>query len=305
MIINYIHFIRSLPRMAQSVYPEIKGAKKLRYNARFCMWSMLKPSVLRSMQKLFDQPEFHLIKDNHPRIFEKPLKPYVCLNWRPRQRAMKIHEHFQALYQMYGPNITHFYTDGGWPLIDILDCSLFLCSGPEREGSLALKLLDPTNRDLFTLAFNISTTPKREIYIGALQGPSEQITDRGEVIKSLTRGMHGLRPKALMLEVLLMLAKEWGIDTLYGITNKGHVYQALRYTGSKRSSISYQYAELWAEYGGKQVSKYMYDIPLEPARKDSSTLNKNKRRLYTKRYAWLDKVREDVHYKSDSIMIYK
>ncbi|MYM58682.1 DUF535 domain-containing protein [Vibrio sp. OCN044] len=294
MFLNYIYFIQSLPKVAQSVYPEIKGVKKLRYNARFCIWSMLTPSVLRTMQTLFDQPKFRPIKEHHPRIFEKPLKPYVCLNWRPRQRAVKIHEHFQALYQMYGSNITYFYTGDGWRLIDILDCSLFLCSGPEREGSLALKLVDPIGRDLFTLAFNISTTPKREIYIGALQGPSEQITDRGEVIKSLTRGMHGLRPKALMLEVLLILAKEWDIDTLYGITNKGHVYQALRYTGSKRSSISYQYGELWSEYGGKQVSKYMYDIPLNPIRKDPSTLNKNKRRLYTKRYAWLDKVKEDV-----------
>lgn len=295
MFINYIHFIQSLPKVAKSVYPDIRGAKKLRYNARFCLWSMLKPSVLKTMQHLFEQPELSSIRKNNPRIFEKPLKPYVCLNWRPRQRAVKIHEHFQSLYQMYGANIHLFYENGGWQLIEIQDCAMVLCPGPEREGSLALKLVDSSNRDLFTLAFNISTTPIRGIEIGALQGPSEYVVDRGEVIKSLTRNMHGLRPKALMLEVLLMLAKEWGIESIYGVTNKGHVYQALRYMGSKRSSVSYQYSELWSEYGGTQVSKYMYKIPLDPVRKDPSALNKNKRRLYTKRYAWLDEVRANIH----------
>ncbi|RSD31596.1 VirK/YbjX family protein [Vibrio pectenicida] len=295
MFINYINFIQSLPKVAKSVYPDIRGAKKLRYNARFCMWSMFKPSVLQCLQTLFEQPEFRPIREQNPRILEKPLKPYVCLNWRPHQRAIKIHEHFHALYQMYGSDTARFYTNDGWRLLSVLDCSIILCPGPEREGSLALKLVDQNQRDLFTLAFNISTTPKHEIHIGALQGPSDCITDRGDIIKSLTKGMHGLRPKALMLEILLMLAKEWGISSIYGITNRGHVYQALRYIGSKRSSISYQYAELWTEYGGTQVSKYMYDIPLVPVRKDPSSLNKNKRRLYTKRYAWLDEVRDSIH----------
>jgi uncharacterized protein VirK/YbjX len=159
---------------------------------------------------------------------------------------------------------------------------------------LALKLTDEKNRDLFTLAFNLSTTPRREIHIGALQGPGDHISDRGEIIKSLTRGIHGLRPKALMLEVLLMLAREWQVDNVFGITNKGHIYQALRYTGSKRSSVTYNYAELWTEYGGEQVSKFMYKIPLQPPRKDPSTLKKTKRRLYTKRYAWIEETQDVV-----------
>ena len=291
MSTNYFHFVKSLPRVAESVYPDIRGAKKLRYNARFCLWSMFKPNVLKQMQQLFDQPEFRPIKETNPRMFEKPLKPFVCLKWRPQQRAAKIYEHFQTLHQMYGRAFLDFYSEEGWCLMDIQDCRLMLCAVPEREGSLALKLVDENKQDLFTLAFNISSSPKREIHIGALQGPGDHITNRGDIIKNLTRGMHGLRPKALMLEVLLILAREWGVESVYGITNKGHVYQALRYTGSKRSSITYNYSELWAEYGGVEVSKYLYQIPLCPARKDPSSLKKAKRRLYTKRYAWL----EDAH----------
>ncbi|MCM5507090.1 VirK/YbjX family protein [Vibrio sp. SCSIO 43169] len=294
MSANYFHFVKSLPRVAESVYPDIRGVKKLRYNARFCLWSMFKPNVLKQMQQLFDQPEFRPIKETNPRMFEKPLKPFVCLKWRPQQRAAKIYEHFQTLHQMYGRAFLDFYSEEGWCLMDIQDCRLKLCAGPEREGSLALKLVDENKQDLFTLAFNISSSPKREIHIGALQGPGEHIIDRGEIIKHLTRGMHGLRPKALMLEVLLMLAREWGVEAVYGVTNRGHIYQALRYTGSKRSSITYNYSELWSEYGGVEVSKYLYQLPLSPARKDPSSLKKTKRRLYTKRYAWLEETHTNI-----------
>ncbi|OAJ96276.1 VirK/YbjX family protein [Vibrio bivalvicida] len=292
MSANYLNFVLSLPKVAETVYPDIRGFKKLRYNARFCLWSMLKPGVLKQMQELFAQPDLKKITEVNPRLLEKPLKPYVCLKWRPEQRAKKIYEHFNSLYEMYGRGFLDFYSNDGWLLADILDCRLLLCAGPEREGSLALKLIDEQNRDLFTLAFNLSSTPNREIHIGALQGPGDYITERGEIIKALTRGMHGLRPKALMVEVLLMLAREWQVEKIFGISNKGHIYQALRYTGSKRSSVTFNYAELWTEYGAEQVSKYIYQIPMQPPRKDPSTLKKTKRRLYTKRYAWLDEIQD-------------
>ncbi|USD31291.1 hypothetical protein CTT30_08410 [Vibrio coralliilyticus] len=302
MLSDYFTFIRSLPLVAQRVYPEIHGLKKVRYNVRFCLWSMLKPNALKQMQRLFEHPDFRPITETNPRMFEKPLKPFVCLQWRPKQRAIKIYEHFQTLHQMYGRAFLDFYSEAGWLLLGVQDCSLILCAGPEREGSLALKLVDENKQDLFTLAFNISSSPKREIHIGALQGPGDHITGRGEIIKSLTRGMHGLRPKALMLEVLLILAREWGVESVYGITNKGHVYQALRYTGSKRSSITYNYSELWAEYGGVEVSKYLYQIPLCPARKDPSSLKKAKRRLYTKRYTWLEEMQKTIRIRLDELL---
>ena len=64
-----------LPQIAEKVYPDIRGFKKLRYNARFCLWSLLKPNVTQKMQALFDKPGLKRIVKQHPRIIEKPLKP--------------------------------------------------------------------------------------------------------------------------------------------------------------------------------------------------------------------------------------
>ncbi|MGF1742015.1 VirK/YbjX family protein [Vibrio profundum] len=295
MSIQYIRFLKSLPSVAHYVYPDIQGVKKFRYNFRFCVWAMLKPNIMQQMQTTFSQPEMTLVAKNNPRIFEKPLKPFVCLKWRPKQRAQRILEHFQVLQQQYGQAFLNFYSDDGWDLLDVLDYKVVLCAGPDREGSLALKLIDTDHLELFTISFNISSTPRREIHIGALQGPGQHIEERGEIIKGLTRGVHGLRPKALLLECLLMLARSWQVEKVYGISNKGHVYQALRYMGSKRSSVSYNYADLWQDYGGTPVSKYLYEIPLQPQRKDPSELKKTKRRLYTKRYKWLDEAEQSIH----------
>lgn len=290
MSANYFNFVATLPQIAETVYPEIRGFKKLRYNARFCLWSLLKPNVTQRMQALFDKPGLTEVIKQHPRIIEKPLKPYVCLGWRPEKRAQKVYEHFEMLHGIYGKNTPNLYSPSGYTIASIEGFRVVLCSGPEREGSLAVKLVDEFSQDLFTIAFNISTDPERTIHIGALQGPGEHIQDRGEIIKSLTKTMHGLRPKALVLEVLLILARHWNVKHVFGVTNKGHIYQALRYTGSKRSSITYNYAELWTEYGGEEVSKYLCSLPVEPLRKDPSLLKRTKRRLYTKRYQWLDEL---------------
>ncbi len=129
-----------------------------------------------------------VVADNYPRIFEKPLKPFVCLKWRPNLRAKKISEHFLLLQQIYGHAFTQFYVPAGWTLLEVLDYKIQLCAGPEREGSLALKMIDDKQRDLFTLAFNISTTPNREISIGALQGPGDHIEN---VVRSLSNSLVG------------------------------------------------------------------------------------------------------------------
>lgn len=132
------------------------------------------------------------------------------------------------------------------------------------------------------------------IHIGALQGPGPNVENRQEIIRQLTHQLHGLRPKALIMEVLLILARYWSVEKVYGVTNEGHVYQALRYIGSKRSSVRFQYSELWQEMGGEAINPYWHSLPTHPPRKDPLSLSKTKRRLYTKRYAWLTELEQSI-----------
>ncbi|MEC7941646.1 MAG: DUF535 family protein [Pseudomonadota bacterium] len=97
-----------------------------------------------------------------------------------------------------------------------------------------------------------------------------------------------------MLNLSLMFARYFEVNKVIAVSNKGHVYQALRYLGSKRGAISSDYDSLWEEVGGQKVSKFFYQIPVKLERKDLTHLKRSKRNLYSKRYALLDKLEEDL-----------
>ncbi len=252
------------------------------------------PETLARVQNLLSQPSFHSVRMHYPRTLEKPLKPYVCVKWSAQERAQRMIEHFAFLERRHAQLLPLIYRHQGWQLYQHELFSIQLCHGPEREGSLALVLLSHDQQPLFTLAFNISGKAKPVIHIGALQGPGPNVEHRQEIIRQLTHQLHGLRPKALIMEVLLILARYWKIEQVYGVTNHGHVYQALRYVGSKRSSVRFQYSELWQEMGGEAVNAYWHTLPLQPPRKDPLSLSKTKRRLYTKRYTWLTELEQSI-----------
>ncbi|EPN4478016.1 VirK/YbjX family protein [Vibrio cholerae] len=289
-----IDYLKSLSTLAAEIYPDIRGVKKLRYNARFCLWGILMPDTLARIQDLLNQPSFHPVRQHYPRTLEKPLKPYVCVKWSPQERAQRLIEHFAFLEKRHAQLLPLIYRHQGWSLFQHELFSIQLCHGPEREGSLALVLLSQDHQPLFTLAFNISGRNKPVIHIGALQGPGPNVENRQEIIRQLTHQLHGLRPKALIMEVLLILARYWSVEKVYGVTNEGHVYQALRYIGSKRSSVRFQYSELWQEMGGEAINPYWHSLPTHTPRKDPLSLSKTKRRLYTKRYAWLAELEQSI-----------
>ena len=71
------------------------------------------------------------------------------------------------------------------------------------------------------------------MHIGMLQGPAGSIENRHALIKDLTKSLHGLRTKSLLVEMALMLSRILGINKVKAISNKGHIYQAIHYIGSQ------------------------------------------------------------------------
>jgi len=119
-----------------------------------------------------------------------------------------------------------------------------------------------------------------------LQGPNDRIPGRKKIIVSLTRALHGLRPKALMLEALYMVADSIGIAKIYGVSNAGHIYNANVYK-KKLESIRFDRDQMWREYHAELICEGLFEFPSEPIRKDIASLKANKRSMYRKRYAWL------------------
>ncbi|EKO3889782.1 DUF535 domain-containing protein [Vibrio metschnikovii] len=246
-----------LPEWAAKIYPESKGWDRIRKNWRFRLWALLHPQAVRRMLSLVEQ-------------------------------------HFLFVAERFGERCTEIMSDQGVSLLSIEDKNgeaydIRLNRGASREGSIGLSLVNQAGTTIYSISFHFSDHGKT-VYIGALQGPSEKIENRQQIIKDLTRTVHGLRTKALMVELALLVSRQLGVERCYAISNRGHIYQALRYIGSKRNKVSFDYDELWTEYEAEKISRYRYRVAMMPARKEIETLNRNKRRLYTKRYQWLDEL---------------
>jgi len=291
--LHFVTHITDLAGLAKQIHPNSKGINKLRKNVRFCLWGITNGKAIKAISELFAHKNLAPVLKNNPKILEKPLKPYLCVNWSKAQRIEYLKEHYQFIGKMFGANSNAVISIQGVSIFEFADSQLAqyqikLTRGTSREGGLGIELVNDKGQSIYSLACNITGTDKHIMYIGMVQGASESILERHDIIKTLTKTLHGLRTKALIVEMALMLARIWGIDEVRAISNKGHIYQALRYIGSKRNSVSFDYDALWGEFGADKIDPYLFQLPLNPPRKDPATLKKTKRKLYTKRYQWLE-----------------
>ncbi|PSW32776.1 DUF535 domain-containing protein [Photobacterium phosphoreum] len=289
-------FVNNIKNIANNINYRSSGWKKKRKNIIFIIWSYLHYSRLKILVNSFLTPNLDIILTLHPHIIKKPFKPYLCVNWNEKQRVTSVIDHFQFMSKIFASNLYIIYRDEGYCLLEIEDrdevkYKLILDRGQNREGALGLRLVNDKNQRIYIITMNLSANNQGEMYIGSIQGPSHDVENRNDVIKSLTKGCHGLRPKALILEFAIMLARSLDLNALYGINNKSHMYQSWRYVGRKRNVVTFDYNSHWKEYGAEVFNSNFYKIPLEIPKKDLENLNRNKRKLYIKRYQWLDDIK--------------
>lgn len=283
----------NLSELAELIYPKNKGMKKIKKKARFYFWAATNGKAIKAMTTLFSNEHLKPVLANNPEILEKPLKPFLCVNWSNSERIKHITENYQYINDTFGKHSGTVISGKGITILDFESSSgetyrVQLYRGASREGGLGIRLVNDKDQSVYALACNISGTTTKTMHIGMLQGPRDSIEDRHALIKVLTKSLHGLRTKSLLVEMALMLARVLGINEVKAISNKGHIYQALRYIGSKRSAVTFDYDGLWDEFEATKIDPYFYRLPVYTARKDPLTLKKTKRKMYTKRYQWLD-----------------
>ncbi|WP_318518514.1 VirK/YbjX family protein [Photobacterium leiognathi] len=276
-------------------YSDTTGINRIRKKFRLYCWCVLSPKVTNELISCFDDPLLKKLITLHPYFIEKPLKPYGCLSWNKNQRTQMLKKHLQFMLNNFSSNLLNIYQHKGYKLWQITDkndntYNIYLDAGYSREGSIGITLTDNNDTQLYCISFTVNQEQSL-LHIGALQGPDSDIENRQALIKQLTKGLYGLRPKALMVELVLIFADCYQLKNITAVSNKGHIYQALRYIGSKRTAVSCDYDELWQEYNGIKQNKELYQLPLSPKRKDLTLLNRNKRKLYKHRYQWLDELK--------------
>lgn len=156
-----------------------------------------------------------------------------------------------------------------------------------KEGELALHLVDSDTR-LYSACFSFRESDGiRELDVGCIQGPDLQ--DARQSVRELTRGLHGLRPRSLILEALRSIANTAGCARLRVVGNANHIYRSLR----KRRKIAFDYDAFCAEAKGVTASTGDWLLPVRielrplaeiPSKKRAET---NRRRAMLSQIDWL------------------
>ncbi|MRD72112.1 DUF535 domain-containing protein [Rhodocyclus tenuis] len=239
-------------------------------------------------------PELQLCLTHNPRFLLKPSRHYLNRHYSFAQRAALIASHHAVLARLLAPEQRLLLVSGqSIRLAEITGkrgtpYAITLCRTDkfDREGELILGLRDSAQqRDVFRLAFSLHATMKTlSLEIGCIQGVRSP--DARELIKVATKECHGIRPKNLLLEALMPLARVWNVGTVFGVSNASRVY---------RSAATFaDYDTLWSEVGGIAEAGGRFRLPLTLAHRELSEIPNHHRSEYRKRNALRSDLAEKV-----------
>lgn len=224
-----------------------------------------------------------------PELIGALLWPYVSASFDAGERLSRIIAHYEVIDRL-GPPFP-FDCDERLVLVDLAEVMpglRLVLDQPGwflREGGLTLNLFIDSFR-AFSIAFSLRQEPDGCLtaWIGGIQGRNRD--DMLETYRSLTKLLHGLRPRDFLLETLKMVLRKIGVTRLYAVSDAARHHRHPFFGGMKQSAQNYD--EIWADRGGVAVGSDFHDLPLTAERRDEASIKPNKRSMYRKRFDFLD-----------------
>ncbi len=247
---------------------------------------------------LLRAPRFAKLVECRPRVYSRLQRPYLTCQLTTAQKMAALRAHYAFVAEQLPEAVFAAISQNShWPLATlILDetetigVALRFC-GYEKEGELSVSLRSETTHEwICSISFTVAqwSPDQREIQIGGLQGHG--FSDEKARTISITRGMKGLRPKALVLFALQQLAIQWKATRLSAVSNDLHIYRSIQ----KRRDLHADYNTFWEESGGTLEADGLFSLPIVPPVRDMADIKPNKRSTYRQRYALLDTLGADI-----------
>jgi len=263
---------------------------RLKFALRTLAFPVTTMSYLRQLSCLPDLPQVMSVQGLLP---AKLHRPYLRAGIGVAARAQAILDHYQMVASLQNATLRQLLQSPGDNLLATLhgkngECfTLFSCPGRfDREGEITL-VLRYQNEVIASLSFSlIYENKQRTLLIGGLQGPRKHISN--EVIREATKAAHGLFPKRIVMEVVMMLAQQCAAESIVAVGDTTHVFRSLRYRHSKSDHFFASYSEFWASLGGVARQDALFQLPLSLPRKALEEIASKKRAEYRRRYELLD-----------------
>lgn len=277
--------------MARYLYPE-GNDRKVFNRGKFVLRSLLYRRQLSKVFDLFQVSHLNALPASHPELLDKPMRPYCFAGSTPAQRADMLENHYRLLLESYPQLIDPLYLGEGIALgrYPLSGCRIVLgYDGTfRREAELALSIVNGEGQRLYSCAFSLAGSVDRLILmIGSMQGPEPAVDNAQDRVRELTKEGHGLRPKSLLVQLVLQLAQSMGAAEVLAVRKRAHVFQAKRYSSKQKANLQADYDELWQEFDARDVDANFVALQAQP-RKPLEEIASKKRAMYRRRYEWLD-----------------
>jgi len=239
---------------------------------------------VRHLDFVYGHTDMHDYHRRDTRLLERHFHRYINLSWGRRQRLRALRDHYGfMLAALPRPLFRAIYVRGMAPLgeLRLKDGSplhLMLCPPIAMgcEGELCLQLATSEGHALYRLVMTV-IDGQSTLAIGCLQGPEGDTAK--DTVRELTRQLHGLRPKHLLLNLAYAFARHYGIERICAISNDAH---PLRRHGRKFEA---DYDAYWQEQKGVPDRHGWYEMPASLARKTEADVPSNHRSAFRKREA--------------------
>ncbi|HSN18403.1 MAG TPA: DUF535 family protein [Gammaproteobacteria bacterium] len=298
--------LSELHALACRIYPP-QVNHRFAKRARFMYRASASPSVWLPWRSYLEASPFERLAQVFPRLYEKPLRPYLHRRFRPGGTLRMLRGHYQFLQQHAPVGFVGALLDNRPYLlnersVDGLERPLLLnltyAKHMQQEGELTLSLGFPDSlgtlghhRWISSLTFMLRQGPGgREFLVGGVQGGHS--ADSREDIRVATQVFHGLRPKYLLIHLLRQLALCWGVSDILAVSDSAHCLTRNRYRG--RIQIMSSYDELWRDVGGEFREDGFYTLPLLKERRPLEEIPSRKRAQYRRRYELLDNIETEI-----------
>lgn len=249
----------------------------------------------------FEQHPYQNIASNHPEIYRRIFRRYISLNLTSSQKAHHLISHFQFMTKTFCDEWieTIYCKNSAVRLLEMpvgdktFSVDMFYNVPLGGEGGIVLLLTDELNTTIYTTSLSfVEIKGKLHVRIGGLQGPRPSEVNAAEIVKFFTKNMHGLRPMNFMIVVVRVLSQIIGANILEGVSTKYHAGHSLN--SRRKLNFKSDYDKYWLEEGGVLHGAF-YTLPLEEERKSYDEIKSNKRSMYSKRYAMLDQLTENIN----------
>jgi uncharacterized protein VirK/YbjX len=270
--------------------------QKRSYRLKFLLRTALFYKPTRDMlDSLSARADFRQLLAAQVTLPGKAHRQYLTRDLNARQRSQAIISHYQYIDTLANNRLAAAMVSATeLPLLTLhgkddaaFTLSMSSAGKAEREGETTLWLRDANRQLLASATFSVVRHQEQwQVVIGGLQGPRRHVSH--DVIKQATRACYGLFPKRLLLEFIWLLAAQSPIQAVYGVSDNGHVFRALRYRLSKGRHFHASYDEFWQSIEGVPDSIYRWRLPLRLERKSIDSIASKKRAEYRRRFQLMD-----------------